>query len=399
MSNTFPGHRWMSELEKLCLLHPSAFNRQREWRYWLVSFSVIASWAAFNTRFFIGTVSPDLGLMVGNFASVHGDIGRSFSLISGIVCCMYPYFRLRLFLDSDVQFLTQLVDYDDHRKRTVLTGTFRTHFTKVMNKTIKGMVVWSKYCAANVMLSQFVIGVVTPLMVQGWSWSGLLFWMSWGVLGGMFYAGYYCGMDLIYIFGSWFLAKYHLDVQTDSLVNKMTEWSKTSSSVTVSDLINLDADLINLSKRVKRFDRISRDLVTPFRFEITLAAGVIIFIAHQQDNAAFAVMMDIMLGSLYGVSLFFLYMACSLSTRRKDMYVAANSLYVKVASTMRKNYSLRHLLIIRDVVKSCGNNHRPIIALTDKSGKEFDPMKFVEFVLETFSTFALVAKLYARYHK
>ena len=63
----------------------------------------------------------------------------------------------------------------------------------------------------------------------------------------------------------------------------------------------------------------------------------------------------------------------------------------------RSMVSLGHLIILRRMVKSLGNNLRPTICLTDSSGEEFEPIEFVEYVAATFAQFTLAAKLYRNY--
>ena len=51
------------------------------------------------------------------------------------------------------------------------------------------------------------------------------------------------------------------------------------------------------------------------------------------------------------------------------------------------------------MIKGLGNDEYLIICLTDKSGDEFDPMEFVEFIMEFFANFFLIANLYFDYVK
>jgi hypothetical protein len=76
------------------------------------------------------------------------------------------------------------------------------------------------------------------------------------------------------------------------------------------------------------------------------------------------------------------------------MFSLANSLLPKL-STQRA--SIKDLFIVRGLIKKTGSIDCPMICLTDKSGEEFDPMEYFEFIEGTISNFFLAASLYRKY--
>src|SRR6266480_6225032 len=118
--------------------------------------------------------------------------------------------------------------------------------------------------------------------------------------------------------------------------------------------------------------------------------GFMIVSTTQQDNILLRYALSGACLTAYIIFVSFLSTACSLSIRRRKMYLLANQLFIK-ASKQRK---VRQLFILRKLVKSLGDMNRPTICLTDKSGEEFEPMEFVEFVFNTFSNFTLAVKVF-----
>ena len=124
-------------------------------------------------------------------------------------------------------------------------------------------------------------------------------------------------------------------------------------------------------------------------YAFSYSVGFMIVSTTQQDNILLRYFLS---GTCLTVYIIFVSLstACSLSIRRRKMYLLANQLFIK-ASKQRK---IRQLFILRKLIKSLGDMNRPTICLTDKSGEEFEPMEFVEFVFNTFSNFTLVAKVF-----
>ena len=67
--------------------------------------------------------------------------------------------------------------------------------------------------------------------------------------------------------------------------------------------------------------------------------------------------------------------------------------------SQQRPVSYRPLFILSRMIKSLGNDRYPSICLMDKSGGEFDPLEFVEFIMEFFANFFLIVKLYFDYVK
>jgi len=268
------------------------------------------------------------------------------------------------------------------------------NFTK---KTVLALRVASIVTVINIFFTVTAIAVITPLAVLGVTVKTVTFWLM--ALAIWTFPAYIIAMDWIYVFGSWFLIKGHLDHQANHLIDRMERLLKDDSGFSLQEVRYLAFWYKELVTRIKKFDRLSKDLVSPYRQLLSYIAGFIVFASHQQDNQLFTIGMDSIMTTLWVVSLLFLSSACSLSHRRKKMYFLANRLFVK-AMKQQSMVSLGHLIILRQMVKSLGNSLRPTICLTDKSGEEFEPMEFVEYVAGTFAQFTLAAKLYHNYfHK
>src|SRR6266487_5479962 len=130
---------------------------------------------------------------------------------------------------------------------------------------------------------------------------------------------------------------------------------------------------------------LSRNLISSSRFVISYSLGIAMFATTQQNNLALQYVVCGTAVIVYVVFVSFLSTACSLSIRRKKMYHLANQLFAK-ASKQRKT-TIRTLFTLRRLVKSLGNTSRPTICLTEKSGEEFEPMEFLEFVFNILINF------------
>ena len=261
-------------------------------------------------------------------------------------------------------------------------------------KTILALKVAFIVTLINMFLTITVVAVITPLAVLGVTVKTVAFWLMNAAIWA--FPVYTFAMDWIYIFGSWFLIKGHLDHQANHLIDRMERLLEDDSGLSLQEVGYLHFWYKQLVTRIKKFDGLSKDLVSPYRQLLSYIIGFMLFAHHQQDSQLFAIAMDSIVTTLWIASLLFLSSACSLSDRRKKMYFLANQLFVK-AMKQRSMVSLRHLTILRRMVKSLGSDNHPTICLTDKSGEEFEPIEFVEYVAETFAQFTLAAKLYHRY--
>src|SRR6185312_4311231 len=127
---------------------------------------------------------------------------------------------------------------------------------------------------------------------------------------------YYVTQFLIYPLGLWFLCKSHLDAQVDFMMEAMEDFHKSKETLSNKAVLSLYTYYRRLVKRVKDFDSFSRDIITPYRLDMSFAFLGLIFAGHQQDNIYFAVGVDIILLSFYCASLAFLGTAGSLSRKR-----------------------------------------------------------------------------------
>lgn len=377
-------------LEKHHLLHPKVLNRKGDLRYLSKCITIILITAFVGLRYTIGGFSPSIGLMIGNYFNIYGVAGQVMSLGAGICVVLTPYFRLRLFRQSDgLSFLSDLVDCGDSKQKSVLTGDYRTRFITFTDQILKICKPASQLLAADITLTVCVIGIIIPVVIQGVSIGNVLYWSLSFVPVPVL--TYHFGVDTIYVLGSiWFLSKYHLDLQTDFVVEKMEDFLKLAE-LRDAHVFYLDIIFKRLLSRVKEFDRLSKDLISPCRLVMSYSMAIIIFATSQQSNLLLQIILSGTCSIVYVLFLSFLSTACSLSIRRKKMYILANQLFVK---SSQRSKSLRQLIILRRLVKSLGNDIRPTICLTEQSGEEFKPMEFLEFVSNTFTNFTLVAKVF-----
>src|SRR5260221_11240727 len=90
---------------------------------------------------------------------------------------------------------------------------------------------------------------------------------------------------------------------------------ETNGGIEVKNIEYLEAQYRRLVSRVKSFDELSRDLISPYRFIVSYVGGITMFFGHQTDNVLYQVAIDSLSGVVYVVSLYFLSTACSLSSR------------------------------------------------------------------------------------
>lgn len=390
-----PGQQLMSALRRAFHYRPSLVNHQGGFRYWLPWTFIIGNLSLNVIRWFIGTVSPEMGLKVGNFYNLIGLAGQ---MISGIAIAYFSlalYFNIRLIVLEDIPFIHELVAYDDPEKDTILSGEYRTQVITFIRKVVKVLKFAEYGMISSFMLIVFAIAVITPLIILGFSMRNILFWSINSI--SIFVVVYYIGLNWIYVFGVWFLSKGHLDIQADSIIDKIDDCTRSETAPNASDVADLDFEYKKLLIRVKKFDRLSKDLISPYRFLVSYLGSIVLLGIRQSGILIFEIALDAFIISTYVLSLIFLYSTGSLSNRRRKMYKLANSLYVKISQQRLVPY--RSLIILSRMIKSLGNDRYPSICLTDKSGDEFDPMEFFEFIMEFFANFFLVVNLYFDYLK
>src|SRR6185295_331294 len=121
----------LKPLEKLYLLHPKAFNRQHDVKYWMKNIAIFLITLLCNVRFIVGAFYPQFGRMTGNYCNVFGVAGQVLSLGIGTCCILIPYFRLRLLLQkNELSFMTDLMASTDGRRRPILTSDSREKVSK-----------------------------------------------------------------------------------------------------------------------------------------------------------------------------------------------------------------------------------------------------------------------------
>ena len=266
----------LGPLEKLYLLHPKVFNRQHDVKYWMKNIASFLITLLLIIRLIVSAFYPQFGRMIRNYFNVLGVAGQVMSLGAGMCCTLIPYFRLRLLLQKDnLSFMTDLMAYKDERLRPILTRTNREKLIKFSEKVLKFLKIAAPFFVMEIWLTMMVVGIVIPLMVEGITMSNILFWSLLSTFP-VLILGYYLGMDLIYIFASiWYLPKYHLDIQTDVIIDRMEQFL-TEPEIRDIHVIYLDHVYNQLLIRVKKFDQLSRDIISPARFAMSYSIGFMI---------------------------------------------------------------------------------------------------------------------------
>jgi hypothetical protein len=333
---------------------------------------------------------------MGNCLNVLGLAGQMISGFNVAYCSLNLYFHVRLIVLKDIPFIHDLVAYDNAEEESILSGKYRTKAITFITKVVKilkmteyGVSSWMK------MLGIFIAAVVTPITILGFSIGNILFWSISSIP--IFIMSYYIGLNWTYVLGVWFLCKGHLDIQADSIIGKIDDYVRSKRDMNVIGVANLDIELKKLIVRVKKFDCLSKDLISPYRLVVSYIGGSLLFATRQSGMVIFEIALDALVISQFVMSLLFLYSSSSLSMRRRKMYKLANSLFVKISRQRPVPY--RSLFILSRMIKSLGNDSSPSICLTDMSGDEFNSMEFVQFIADCIANFFLVAQLYFEYVK
>jgi hypothetical protein len=261
--------------------------------------------------------------------------------------------------------------------------------TKFLSRALSTLKTISMSLFIHMVTSHIVMGIISPVVVTGVNWGNIIYWSL--VTSPLVIMSYYIGTDWTYVFGSWFIGKYHLDMQAQYMIDKMERLLTSSSKLNIYNVYTLDVFFKGVVKRAKKFNTLSTDLISPYRLCSCYICGIAVVAAHKTDNLGLQFSIYSIALSFYVVSLIFMSTVCTLSTRRKKLYLLANQTFIKVS---RERTSLTSLVILRRMIKSLANHRQPVIALKDKSGQEFAPMEFVEFVFETMSNFMLAATVY-----
>lgn len=395
MASPIPGKDWVSMMEKVYLLHPSYVGRQGDPRYMAGVTFLNMCWYVLSFRYILGVISIELGLSVGNFFVVFGVAGQIISVAAALYVGLLAYFRSRFLNEKELAFVSDVVAYDDsNNQRTVLTGEYRLRATKWLGRAVAVVRMAAIAMSINMFVSHVVMGIVCPIMVLGWTLYNILFWTLTTIpLLGM---SYYFGTDWVYIFGSWFIGKCHLDMQADYMIDQMNLMIRSPAEVDVYPVYLLDKELKSLIKRVQKFDALSMDLISPYRQTSSYIVCIAMVACTKTDNIPLTAAIGAIAASFFLVSLIFVYSACSMSNKRKEMYERSNEIFVRAA---RERTSITSNLILRRLVKSVGSSSQPTLSLRDKSGQEYESWEFLEFLLETVSNFFLIVSLYNDYVK
>lgn len=397
-----PTEEWISKLRELRLLRPSLAGKdgQPDPKYMFGFILIPLAYAIYALRFGTGIFDRDLATSLGNSVSVFGLAGYIVSAAGCAYHFLVLYCRVRVARETELPFIFEIADYDDSRKKTALSGEFKEKFSKWVAIVIKAMKVISHILMVKVEVDIFFFVVVSPIVQEGVSIRNILFWSIVSIW--VFPVLYYVCLDWVYVFGSWYLCKMHFDMQTDFLndqIEKMIEKIGRGAEVTGRDIINLNIYYRRLVTKVKIFDEFSKDLISPYRFIKSYTGPFAVFASHQSVNLIFTISMDSFVIGLDICAIGFLSTSCSLSIKRKRLYYAANCLFVKICEKQvsTSTESIQSKIILRRMIKSLGDDDCHTLCLSDKSGEEFDPMEFFEFLLDTFANFTLVTGLYNDY--
>lgn len=197
------------------------------------------------------------------------------ALGAGTCITLVPYFLIRLFRQkNNLSFMFDLLAYSDNRFRSILTGDSKKRMKQFNERMLKFLKPMSQFFAMEVSLTVIVIGVIVPIMVEGVTVTNALYWSLW-ILPNLVHA-YYLGTDSIYVFGAiWYLPKYHLDAQTDMLINKMEQFAK-QTQLRDMEIYQFDIAFKRLVTRIKQFDQLSRDLISSSRLTMSYSIGFMI---------------------------------------------------------------------------------------------------------------------------
>src|SRR5207249_2977574 len=124
--------------------------------------------------------------------------------------------------------------------------------------------------------------VVSPLLVMGFTLENILFWSIHGIISTL--PTYILAMDWVYVFGSCFLGKIHLDLQADYLLSKMECLLKEDSVINDRDVVYLVLWYKRFAYRVRKFNEFYRPLMSPYRCVMSYFTAVAVYIANQMDN-------------------------------------------------------------------------------------------------------------------
>lgn len=388
-----PGRLLLSKLQEMFMLSPSVVGRKDDKRYILGICSVILLGFWGTLWLAIGALSVPHGLMVGNFFCLHGKIGQ---IMSGLAVMEYSIgwiFHKYLLSVKRAPYIEDLLAYDNPlNQATVLKGSYRRKIETFLEKGVKIIIFMTKIVYINTLMGVIGIGIITPLIMEGFTLENFIFWTL-SYLFNIVLMALYVTRFMIYILGLWFLCKSHLDMQVDYFIEKLNSLEKSNETITDLNIISLDHYYRGLVVRIKDFDKFSSNIITPYRTDMSFVCCAMVFAAHQQDNVIFAIGLSAIMAAVYTASIIFLSTGGSLSTKRRTVYTAANRLFVRI---LRDKKSWKQQIVLRRLLKSLGDRRRPTICLTDKSGAEFDPNEFVDFVAMTISNFFLVAELYLR---
>lgn len=394
-----PGQLLLSKLVEMHMLPPSVVGKKGDRSYSRGIFLVLLLGFWGTLWLIVGAIFPKFGYLTGNFFTIHGTVGRIICGLAAFQFSLGPLFHSQMLSLKTAPFIQEILAYDNQRQKTVLPGEYRMKMATFIRNVVTIIVFMANLAFVNVMVGIIGIGIITPLYKEGFTVRNALFWLGWYAFNISLLA-LYITRFMIYPLGLWFLCKSHLDRQTDYLIDRMIEICNSPKLSDDDEIISLETYYRDLVVRTKEFDEFSREIITPYRLDMSLTSAAMIFASHQQDNYYFTIGLDVVMITVYAASLTFLSTGASLSTKRTAAYTIANQLFAKTTKRLKSHIwhadkgSIRQLTILCRLIKSLGDESRPSICLTDKSDREYEPMEFVDFVYESVSSFFLAATLY-----
>src|SRR6266513_1649419 len=101
------------------------------WTHWP------SSGLLYSFRFLASLPDENIGILLGNYFNTLGTAGQLLTILAMVYHLLVMYFRIRMVAQKELPFFDDIVDYDDQRKTTILTGEYREKVVKLMAKGVK----------------------------------------------------------------------------------------------------------------------------------------------------------------------------------------------------------------------------------------------------------------------
>lgn len=393
---------WLRRLEQLYILKPSFVSHlssleERKNKNYPIIKLLICLFYLFNIiRFGSGAFTYYVSQCMGNYFTTFGPIGKLISPGTAAVLCVSFLLRAvaTLWIDCKTTFLNDLLAYDDlslisqGKHPQILKGFYRVRMISTLKK-LKYLNNITFVLMGISLITVVIVGTVS-MIVEGITLKNILLWCGlWNLI--TFILAYFASSDFVIILGFWYVGKRHLDLQLDIMIESIDLISR--GCLPVQTISKLNIYYTKVVGRIDEFNQFSKILITPYRLLLTSCCGVLYYGFQVVDNVYASLGLRTCIVGYFVISLAFLSTTSSLSVRRRLLYHQVNNLFSKLCHSGH----LRECLILRRLIKSLGNRYRPKVSLTDTTGREFNSMEFVDYILDCFSIYFLIVKLYRRH--